>query len=94
MDEGSRQGGCVNTQRFDPNRLECPECKADWRASKIPEASRHLYGNSEWFSRLIGVELPYDHPDHYDGVSFWRCPDCGSQWNRFTGQSYQEKPKP
>lgn len=35
------------------------------------------------FSRLIGVELPYNHPQHYDGVSYWMCPDCKHQWPRF-----------
>jgi rubredoxin len=39
--------------------------------------------NPKRFSRLIGVELPYSHPNHYDGVSFWRCPDCKVQWSRF-----------
>ena len=37
-----------------------------------------------YYSRLIGIQLPYDDPNHFDGVSFWRCPDCGAQWNRFT----------
>jgi hypothetical protein len=29
------------------------------------------------------VELPYDHPDHYDGVSYWECPDCNHQFPQF-----------
>jgi hypothetical protein len=39
--------------------------------------------NKKRFSKLIGVELPHDHPDHYDGVSFWRCPACEHQWPVF-----------
>ena len=39
-----------------------------------------------WYSRLIGIELPYGHPDYYDGVSQWLCPDCGAKWNRWTGE--------
>ena len=35
------------------------------------------------WSRLIGIELPYDHPQHYDGISYWQCPDCKKQWARF-----------
>lgn len=35
------------------------------------------------FSRLLGIELPYDHPQHYDGVSYWQCPDCQKRWARF-----------
>lgn len=49
-----------------------------------------IAGNYGWtpetpkrFSRVIGVELPYDHPKHYDGVSYWMCPDCKQQWPRF-----------
>ena len=39
--------------------------------------------NPKCFSRLLGVELPYDHPRHYDGVSEWQCPDCTKSWRRF-----------
>lgn len=60
----------------------CPECRADWRGAPIPEASRHLYGSNDgFFSRLIGVELP-----NYDGVSRWHCPDCATEWDRWTGK--------
>lgn len=38
------------------------------------------------FGHVIGVELPLDDPDHYDGVSFWQCPECEIAWNRFTGE--------
>lgn len=41
------------------------------------------YGPPYKFSRLVGVQLPYDHPEHYDGVSHWMCPDCQHQWPRF-----------
>lgn len=44
-----------------------------------PETPRH-------FTRLVGVELPLTHPQHYDGVSFWQCPDCQATWNRFPWQ--------
>lgn len=39
--------------------------------------------NKKTFSRLIGIERPYGHPERYDGVSAWRCPDCNAQWPRF-----------
>lgn len=39
------------------------------------------------FSKLIGVELPYGHPDHYDGVSFWRCPECAHEWPVFESEN-------
>lgn len=44
------------------------------------------YSPPHRFSRLIGVELPLNHPQHYDGVSLWRCPDCNHEWNRFHDQ--------
>lgn len=70
-----------------PNTTTCPACHSDWRGPLIPPEQRHLYeGTQPHFSRLIGVELPYDHPEHYDGVSRWCCPDCGQQWNRWTGE--------
>ena len=51
------------------------------------EKSAELYGwtkeNKLCSSKLIGVELPYDDPDHYDGISFWVCPECGVGNNRF-----------
>jgi hypothetical protein len=52
------------------------------------------YGWSETnkvrFGRVIGVELLYDDPRHYDGVSFWKCPSCEIAWNRFTGERTTE----
>lgn len=69
----------MQNKKFDPDARACPECNANWRDSLIPGTSRH-------YSRLIGVELPYGHPERYDGVSIWQCPDCAAQWNRFTGK--------
>lgn len=65
----------------------CPECKASWVGDPIPEKYLHLYGHHNGHSsRLIGVNLSYDHPRHYDGVSYWQCPDCKATWNRWTGK--------
>ena len=54
---------------------------------------RNAAGNYGWteenhrcFGNLIGIELSYDHPQHYDGVSYWQCPDCKTTWNRFTNE--------
>lgn len=56
---------------------------------KTDEDLRKIAGYYGWspenprrFSKVIGVELPYGHPDRYDGVSFWRCPHCDEQWPR------------
>lgn len=34
---------------------------------------------------VIGIQYDYDHPEHYDGVSEWRCPRCGRREGRWTG---------
>jgi hypothetical protein len=31
------------------------------------------------YSRVIGVE----HPEIFDGVLYYRCPDCRARWHRF-----------
>jgi len=38
------------------------------------------------FGKLIGMELGYNDPERYDGVSYWCCPGCGVSWNRFNGE--------
>jgi hypothetical protein len=47
----------------------CPHCavRLDYEA------------DGEVFSRAVGVEIPR----LYDGVLFWRCPDCGECWHRY-----------
>jgi hypothetical protein len=59
----------------------------DWCKEKSDEELRDYiqkaYAPPYKFSRLMGVQLPYDHPDHYDGVSFWQCPACNHTWQRF-----------
>lgn len=53
-------------------------------------ASAESYGyrpnDKKHFSKLIGIELPYNDPDHYDGISYWQCPECMVAWNRFNGK--------
>lgn len=54
---------------------------------EILEAAGH-YGwtreEPKCFKHVVGVELPYNHPNHYDGVSYWMCPKCRTTWNRWT----------
>ena len=47
----------------------CPYCGAD------------LQGGPTMSQRTIGVEIP----SVYDGILYWRCPDCRGAWPRFTG---------
>lgn len=55
-----------------------------------------MYGwtpkNPKRFSKIIGVELSWDHPNHYEGVSYWECPGCKTTWNRFTNKEEQIPP--
>lgn len=55
----------------------CPECGTSWLAEPIPEASRHHYGGRTHFRRLIGIYDP-----RRDRTVAWRCPDCGTEWDR------------
>lgn len=49
----------------------CPKCNADF--------SYEVDGKT--YSRRIGVEVQ----GLYDGVAYWKCPDCGHNWQRFQG---------
>lgn len=33
---------------------------------------------------VIGVEYSYDYPEYYDGISEWRCEDCGYREGRWS----------
>lgn len=35
-------------------------------------------------TEVIGIEYWYDHPDHYDGISEYRCGKCGRRWGRWS----------
>ena len=62
----------------------CPHCAADLRGTALPaEYLPYFTKGATHFSRKIGVE----HPDLYDGVLYWRCPDCGGAWQRYTAGS-------
>jgi hypothetical protein len=63
----------------------CRNCGADLRGAEIPREQQAEYEGRTHFSRLIGVEYTLDHPHHYDGVSEWRCPDCGIRVGRWSG---------
>lgn len=57
---------------------DCPLCKADLRAERIPDDIRHHYG-ADYFSRAILVEVR----GVYDGGLFYHCPDCGGDYHRW-----------
>ncbi len=53
---------------------------------------KEFYSPPYRWGRMIGIQLGYDHPNHYDGVSYWQCPDCKATWNRFT-EELEEIPR-
>lgn len=65
--------------KMDPNEpLNCPGCKVSLLGDKIgPDISR-FYAGTHW-KREIGVESP----EHYDGVYYFQCPDCGHTWGGY-----------
>ena len=46
-------------------------------------------GNTDPATMLM-VEYTYDHPQHYDGVSEYRCRKCGQRTGRWSGKVLQE----
>jgi rubredoxin len=58
----------------------------DMTDEEIEEYVKNSYSPPYRWGREIGVELPYNHPRHYDGISYWQCPDCKATFNRFTGE--------
>lgn len=64
----------------------CPNCNADLRGDPIPEESREHYGGKTHFRRVIGVE----YQGGFDGISEWRCPDCGYREGRWTGRALSD----
>lgn len=56
---------------------QCPN-GCDLTGGPIPPEDQHLYGQTH-YSRKIGIEVW----GVYDGVLYWKCPDCGVTWNRW-----------
>jgi hypothetical protein len=53
---------------------------------ELETSMKKCYSPPYRWGRIIGVELPYNHPKHYDGISYWQCPDCKTMWDRFTSE--------
>ena len=77
----------------------CPACKTNLEGDLIfdtfmekcngdeVEALKHaeMYGATKTkgrWGRQIGIEIR----GGYDGVSYYKCPDCKATWDRFTGE--------
>lgn len=65
----------------DPNApTNCPHCNTSLLGDPIPEDIKQYYsdGSTHW-KREIGVEVR----SIYDGVYFYRCPDCEGEWGGY-----------
>lgn len=63
----------------------CPHCGAELEGDPIPSDDLALSEKPRRYSRKIGVEISGE----YDGVLFWRCPDCGKAWHRWPEGTWQ-----
>ena len=68
-------------QRFKPIDTlgKCPKCGVSWDGELIPEDIRHHYPPPYHWSRVIGIEDTMI----YDGIMWWKCPDCKEIFKRF-----------
>lgn len=39
---------------------------------------------------MTAVEYPWDDPNHYDGISEYRCMNCGYRKGRWSGRELKE----
>lgn len=67
---------------FIKQREEGSEYWRDKTDEEIKDYVLKTYSAPYKFSRLIGIEIQ----GCYDGISRWQCPDCKTEWNRFTGK--------
>ena len=69
----------------------CPYCETDWQGAPIPKHIRKHYGKSTHWHKLIGVEIR----GRYDGVAFWKCPSCSTEFvRRGFEQLYADRHEP
>lgn len=59
----------------------CPHCKVSLMGEAVPQKliDKGYYPPGTHWKREIGVE----NPSKYDGVYYWRCPDCDGEWGGY-----------
>ena len=78
--------------------MKCPVCNSNLEGGLIFDTfmeqyndeakaleAAEMYGATKTegrWRREIGIEIL----GGYDGISYWRCPDCNAEWDRFTGK--------
>lgn len=87
---GSSWDGGSILETFIKQRDEGVEVWRGMSDEDIEKEMKKCYRPPYRWGREIGIELSYDHPKHYDGISFWQCPDCKTMFDRFTRKEYSE----
>jgi uncharacterized C2H2 Zn-finger protein len=59
----------------------CPKCENLWHEHRIPKEHQALYGDAQFFSRVIGI-----YSRDRDRTVAYQCPDCNACWDRETGK--------
>ena len=76
----------------------CPNCNSNLEGGLIFDTFMEQYGDEDkaletaamygatktegHWGREIGIEIP----GGYDGISYYKCPDCNAYWDRWTGK--------
>lgn len=60
-------------------------CLCDDYCTGCNETKRYTADDGHEYSRVIGIE----YEGVYDGISEWRCPDCGRREGRWSGNILQ-----
>lgn len=69
--------------------LNCPHCKVSLLGEEIPEQIRQHYASATHWKREIEVQIR----GLYDGIWYYRCPDCDGTWGGMRARMEEEKEK-
>jgi len=76
--------------RVTEDTKRCPRCLTSWVGNPIPQEyiDKGYYAPGvTHYSSLIGIEVI----GLYDGVAYWRCPHCGTNFPRFAKEFYEDR---
>lgn len=77
----SWDGGSI-LESFIKQREEGSEWCAGKTDEQIESFIKEFYLEPYRWNRCIGIDLERNHPQHRDGISYWKCPDCNALFNR------------
>ena len=74
-------GGSI-LETFIKQREEGIKCWQGMSNEKIEQYMKESYSPPYRWRRQLGIEVE----GLYDGISYWKCPDCNTLFDRFTGK--------